>query len=208
MLYWLPLPRGEGRGEGSFARRSRCNKTGMNDQVPTSERLASETFPPPLLLGEGRGGMMKSSPWNGQNGEERRQAFLWEREQRPEPLPPSTNGRCFTGSLSLGRGPGVRARSQGDGAEQNVRTHQLSIADNDGRTSGCVLTHPDFGTWTLEFASDAFGHTVCSGPDLFECLAELRRWLAVRGYKILCNGARVDTWASSIARRLVGEKSM
>jgi len=89
-----------------------------------------------------------------------------------------------------------------------MSVHELHIADNSGQLSGCLLLHSDVPPWKLEFANDALGQTTFSASDLFECLCQLRLWLAARGYQILCNGARIDTWASSMSRGMGGAKKV
>jgi hypothetical protein len=89
-----------------------------------------------------------------------------------------------------------------------MSVHHLRIADNSGHTSECSVTHSDLPPWTVEFACDGLGQAVFSGPDLFECLAQLRQWLVASGHRILCNGARVDTWASSMSRGMGGARKV
>ncbi len=46
------------------------------------------------------------------------------------------------------------------------------------------------------------------GPDLFECLCNLRRDLELRGWQLLCAGARTDAYPSSMSRDMSGGKKL
>jgi hypothetical protein len=89
-----------------------------------------------------------------------------------------------------------------------MSVHHLRIADESERLFGCLLIQADIRPWTLEFANDVLGHATFSGPDLFECLSQLRQWLGARGYQILCYGARIDAWASSMSRQMGGARKV
>jgi len=79
--------------------------------------------------------------------------------------------------------------------------HHLPITDGSGYMDACTLSHPTCEPYTLEFDNQSLGHAIFSALDLFECLCQLRHWFARRGFKIICNGARTDTWASTMARQ-------
>jgi hypothetical protein len=89
-----------------------------------------------------------------------------------------------------------------------MSVHNLHTIDSAGRMARCSASHPDLPPWTLEFENEVLGRIVFAGPDLFECLCQLRHWLASRGFRILCNGARIDTWPSSIARQMGGARKV
>ena len=84
------------------------------------------------------------------------------------------------------------------------------MVDESGRPAECSLV-ASVGSrpCTIEFKSEGLGPIAFSTPDLFGCLCELRQWLAVRGYRVPCNGARsVDTWASSMSRQMGGARKI
>lgn len=86
---------------------------------------------------------------------------------------------------------------------------QVSIIDSTQNLSSCSLRY-SIGSrpWTLEFEHQKIGNAAFSGPDLFECLCDLRRWLEEQGYRILCNGARTDAWPSSMSRQMGGARKV
>lgn len=89
-----------------------------------------------------------------------------------------------------------------------MSVHHLQIVDDSGRISTCSVSHPDTRPWKLEFENEELGRVAFAAPDLFGCLCDLRLWLASRGFRILCNGARIDTWASSMARQMGGARKV
>jgi hypothetical protein len=89
-----------------------------------------------------------------------------------------------------------------------MAVHRLSTLDASGGAAGCSVTHTDAPPWALEFENEALGRATFAGPDLFECLCELRQWLAANGFQILCNGACIDTWASSMSRGMGGARKI
>jgi hypothetical protein len=79
----------------------------------------------------------------------------------------------------------------------------LPSLDAQGGRATCDLeamrsrNHQDYA---LAVASTPIGEGTFHGPDLFTCLFRLRRFLVERGWRILCQGARPDAWASGMAR--------
>jgi len=52
----------------------------------------------------------------------------------------------------------------------------------------------------LIFRHDTLGYFETSEPDLFEAMIKLRLWLEPHGYRLLCNGARLDVYPSRMSR--------
>lgn len=89
-----------------------------------------------------------------------------------------------------------------------MSAHGLYLIHAGGRMETCSVSHTDIPPWTLEFENENLGRISFAGPDLFECLCQLRRWLAERDFRILCNGARIDAWASSMSRGMGGARKV
>lgn len=79
--------------------------------------------------------------------------------------------------------------------------------DIDGEVATWVIrrrSSPTDRTWTLELgAPDGRSWSVEAG-DVFECLLILRRQLEPESIRVCCNGARVNAWASGMARDMGG----
>jgi hypothetical protein len=56
-----------------------------------------------------------------------------------------------------------------------------------------------WSAWTLEFTSSITRKLSFTDEDIFKCLTQLRIELAKDGCKVLCNGARLDTYRSGMS---------
>jgi hypothetical protein len=56
----------------------------------------------------------------------------------------------------------------------------------------------------MELRSSELGVYQARETDLFECLRTIRRALEPSDVRLCCNGARVDAWASGMARDMGG----
>ena len=83
-----------------------------------------------------------------------------------------------------------------------VRQQSVLIADQNNRLVSCELSINDRPPYAIRLDYDLVRGQVFSGRDLFECLIALRRELEKAGVQILCNGARVDAWPSSMSRQM------
>lgn len=83
--------------------------------------------------------------------------------------------------------------------------HQvLVLQDAEGRQHACAIAYSRVPPYRLALTSEAAGDHSVEGPDQFENLATLRRTLEPKGLLILCNGARVDAWATAMSRQMGG----
>ncbi|MDG3007307.1 hypothetical protein [Paludisphaera mucosa] len=89
-----------------------------------------------------------------------------------------------------------------------MSVHKMYIVDSNGVLFNCSVSSSDSPPWSLEFENDVLGRIALAGPDLFECLCQLRHWLASKDFRILVNGARIDAWPSSMARQMGGARKL
>jgi hypothetical protein len=87
---------------------------------------------------------------------------------------------------------------------KEVRVPLSNCAEKSGRLSECVISYRKVPDCSLKFENAEFGVYEISDEDLFECLCKLREFLEHQGCLILCNGARVDAYPSSMARQMSG----
>ena len=66
----------------------------------------------------------------------------------------------------------------------------------DGNVVKNNVKHAVAPPWFIELSLDELHDTKFEGSDLFDCLCSLRSKLDVLGIKMLCNGARIDTYPS------------
>ena len=87
------------------------------------------------------------------------------------------------------------------------RAVTLPLLAPDGSRWPCMLTLRQ-GRETfdraMEFSSEQLGEERFEAGDWFDCLISLRQWLEATGWRILCNGARVNAWPSGMARSMGG----
>jgi hypothetical protein len=72
----------------------------------------------------------------------------------------------------------------------------------------CVISFSRKTPGRLIFFHEEYGNILCTGCDLFESLCQLRLLLEQQKHFILCNGARIDAWASNLARDMGGGKKV
>lgn len=77
-----------------------------------------------------------------------------------------------------------------------------------GNITNCVISYPTKLPWFIQFTSTDFSDKIFYGDDLFNCLCDLRIFLEEHNTKILCNGARIDTYPSSLLRQMGGARKV
>lgn len=83
----------------------------------------------------------------------------------------------------------------------------VKLLRSDGAIEDLVLRYPRWNDpWFVETLTDPVKRY--EGSDLFRCLQLLRADLEKQGAKILCNGARVDAFASRMARDMGGGRKV
>ena len=80
----------------------------------------------------------------------------------------------------------------------------VKIASATGVIQPCHLTYSDARPVTLTARSPAFADVSFSASNLFDALAAFRLFLEARGYLLLCNVARKDTYISRMAKEMGG----
>lgn len=70
----------------------------------------------------------------------------------------------------------------------------------------CWLTFPTEPPWFIHAESDKLGPMQVKGSDLFECLSQIRTVAEQIGYRLACNGSRIDVWPSGMARDMAGAR--
>ena len=74
-----------------------------------------------------------------------------------------------------------------------------------GVAASCAIEYSRKCPWRLHYWDEELGHVMCCARDLFESLRQLRLVLEMHGDgRIFCNGARLDAWASNMARDMGG----
>ena len=81
---------------------------------------------------------------------------------------------------------------------------EVQIASGTGVIQPCHLTYAEARTLTLTARSPAFAEVSFSASNLFDALTEFRLFLEARGYLLLCNVARKDTYISRMAKEMGG----
>jgi hypothetical protein len=73
-----------------------------------------------------------------------------------------------------------------------------------GGTADCLLRYSGKPPWRIHL--EPFGdHALrCGDSDLFEAFCLVRVVLEAVGLRPMCNGARIDSWASSMSRDMGG----
>ena len=64
----------------------------------------------------------------------------------------------------------------------------------------CRVEWQETRPYNVIFRSPAFDDVRVTADDLFEALRMLRRLIEPPGWRILCNGARIDSWAFGLSR--------
>jgi hypothetical protein len=83
----------------------------------------------------------------------------------------------------------------------------ITAKTSDGRRIICTVvfwTDYQARRYVMELRSSGLGVYQAQETDLFECLRTIRRQLEPTGARLCCNGARVDVWASGMARDMGG----
>jgi hypothetical protein len=81
---------------------------------------------------------------------------------------------------------------------------EVKIASATGVIQPCHLTYSDAPTGTLAARSPAFTEVSFSASNLFDALTDFRLVLEARGYLLLCNVARKDTYTLRMAKEMGG----
>jgi hypothetical protein len=86
-------------------------------------------------------------------------------------------------------------------SDVSVNVNLVSEATVIGR---CTLTFPERPPWFILADDDELGRLNVRGPDLFDCLSQIRLKAERSGYRLACNGSRIDVWPSGMARQMSG----
>jgi hypothetical protein len=91
----------------------------------------------------------------------------------------------------------------------DATTVTITAKTSDDRSTICTIVFwPDRQArhYVMELRSPELGVYQARETDLFECLRTIRRELEPSDVRLCCNGARVDAWASGMARDMGGGK--
>lgn len=77
-----------------------------------------------------------------------------------------------------------------------------------GLITECIISYPLKPPWFIKFTNSNFSDKIFNGDDLFNCLCDLRIFLEQYNTRILCNGARIDTYPSSLLRGMGGARKV
>ncbi len=81
---------------------------------------------------------------------------------------------------------------------------RISTLAPDGSPGECGVTFRPKRWYELTFLGPPLGEVTVIEPDFVVCLAAVRELLEERGWRILCNGSRVDAWSPPLARQSDG----
>lgn len=84
----------------------------------------------------------------------------------------------------------------------------VKLVDALGEEKKGSLSYSEKPPWLIEFHSVELGDQVFTANDLFDCLLLLREFLEGKKWLILCNGARVDAYPSTLSREMSGGKKI
>jgi hypothetical protein len=84
-----------------------------------------------------------------------------------------------------------------------AKVRLAKIEDHSDSLDSEIYYHSDGNHWFIDFKSSVFQGLFQDG-DLFSCLCQLRNSLEKIGWNILCNGARINSWASTMSRQMGG----
>lgn len=84
----------------------------------------------------------------------------------------------------------------------------LKLCTSADELAECSVAYPNKPPWFIEFSNARLGSRTFYANDLFDCLCELRIFLEKNGFLILCNGARVDAYPSTMSREMSGGRKV
>ena len=87
-------------------------------------------------------------------------------------------------------------------------TRTIRALSSTGSLSTLTVQLTNSPPWKLVACGLGFHNREFEGADLFEALVELRRELERIGYQVLCVGARVDAFPSSMSRSMGGGRKV
>ncbi|MCT7981394.1 hypothetical protein [Laspinema olomoucense] len=86
----------------------------------------------------------------------------------------------------------------------NVNLQIIKSLEGDNQLSECTLFYQNTRPCIIVFQNAELGNHQFEGKDVFDGFCELRLFLEKKGWNILCNGARVDAYPSSMSRDMGG----
>ena len=89
-----------------------------------------------------------------------------------------------------------------------VRQRNVKVRTSRGEIRECSLFMSTAEPYFLELVDFRPDRLHADGDDLFDCLAKLRLELASEAAMALCNGARLDTFPSGMAREMSGGRKV
>lgn len=79
---------------------------------------------------------------------------------------------------------------------------KCSMLQKDGSRTALSIEVPDDEPWALRVSGSGFAGQLFLGDDLFDAMIALRREMEQKGARLLCVGARIDTYPSGMARSM------
>jgi hypothetical protein len=89
-----------------------------------------------------------------------------------------------------------------------IQQKTIKIALASGEIKEFVFSMSKSEPYFLEVEGYELRKLHAHGEDLFDCLVNLRSDLDKEGVRILCNGARLDTYPSAMSREMSGGKKV
>jgi hypothetical protein len=81
---------------------------------------------------------------------------------------------------------------------------KVQLLDPAGSVSEAELSFSVQKPWRMELRTQSGMEFISTARDLFASMQEIRTGLEVPGYKLLCNGARLDVFPSGMSRDMSG----
>lgn len=85
-----------------------------------------------------------------------------------------------------------------------VNLEIIKLSEGTNHLSECTLSYQNTQPCMIDFQNSELGEHHFEGRDVFDCLCQLRGFLEKTGWNILCNGARIDAYPSSMSRDMGG----
>lgn len=85
-----------------------------------------------------------------------------------------------------------------------VNLQIIKVSEETNQLSECTLFYQNTQPSIIDFQNYELGDHHFEGRDIFDCLCQLRAFLEKKGWNILCNGARIDAYPSSMSRDMGG----
>jgi hypothetical protein len=89
-----------------------------------------------------------------------------------------------------------------------MRTETFHLRKLDGTEMRCSVEWVPARPYNIVFRPEAHAEVSITAADLFEGLQQFRTNFEPLGWRVLCNGARIDAWAFNMSRDCIGGEKL